>query len=309
MVEYVYDAWGNHAVLDANGNDLTDTSHIGNRNPFRYRGYFYDVETGLYYLQTRYYDPEIGRFLNMDDISYADPEQIHGLNLYAYCANNPVNYVDPTGHFIVSLIVSMVVGAVIGGAINGIKAYNAGQRGWGLFGAIAGGAIMGGAMGSILALGGAAGLASAGLANCVVSTGAALGISVGVGAGAGIVSYSLENGLRTDREWTVGGMFMAGFSGAAKGGLTFAVGLWGGKSGAFDCTVIKNILGKKVAQDSISYGIAKGLLSAAIPGFWRNIFTWSSFYFGDLLTKTLFVSSIASITRSLIDYLFGLLES
>ena len=90
MVEYVYDAWGNHAVLDANGNDLTDPNHIGNRNPFRYRGYFYDVETGLYYLQTRYYDPEIGRFLNMDDISYATPEQIHGLNLYAYCANNPV---------------------------------------------------------------------------------------------------------------------------------------------------------------------------------------------------------------------------
>lgn len=71
MVQYVYDAWGNHAVLDANGNDLTDTSHIGNRNPFRYRGYFYDVETGLYYLQTRYYDPEIGHFLNMDDVSYA----------------------------------------------------------------------------------------------------------------------------------------------------------------------------------------------------------------------------------------------
>ena len=71
VVEYVYDAWGNHAVLDGNGNDLTDTSHIGNRNPFRYRGYFYDVETGLYYLQTRYYDPEIGHFLNMDDVSYA----------------------------------------------------------------------------------------------------------------------------------------------------------------------------------------------------------------------------------------------
>lgn len=108
MVQYVYDAWGNHAVLDANGNDLTDTSHIGNRNPFRYRGYFYDVETGLYYLQTRYYDPEVGRFLNMDDISYADPEQTHGLNLYAYCANNPVNYVDAAGLFPISLFGSGV---------------------------------------------------------------------------------------------------------------------------------------------------------------------------------------------------------
>ena len=98
VVQYVYDAWGNHAVLDSNGNDLTSSSHIGNRNPFRYRGYFYDVETGLYYLQTRYYDPEVGRFLNMDDVSYADPEQFHGLNLYAYCANDPVNNVDPTGH-------------------------------------------------------------------------------------------------------------------------------------------------------------------------------------------------------------------
>ena len=98
MVQYVYDAWGNHAVLDSNGNDRTDTSHIGNRNPIRYRGYFYDVETGLYYLQTRYYDPEIGRFLNMDDVAYADLEQFHGLNLYAYCGTNPVNYVDPSGH-------------------------------------------------------------------------------------------------------------------------------------------------------------------------------------------------------------------
>ena len=97
MVKYVYDAWGNHAVLDANGADIASATHIGNRNPFRYRGYFYDVETGLYYLQTRYYDPEIGRFVTIDDLSYADPEIIHGLNLYAYCRNNPVMYTDESG--------------------------------------------------------------------------------------------------------------------------------------------------------------------------------------------------------------------
>ena len=97
MVEYYYDAWGNHKVVNANGDEITDQDDIGNLNPFRYRGYYYDTETGLYFLQTRYYDPEVGRFLNRDSVEYADPETINGLNLYAYCLNNPVEYADPTG--------------------------------------------------------------------------------------------------------------------------------------------------------------------------------------------------------------------
>ena len=97
MVQYWYDAWGNHKVVDSNGNAITNANHIGNLNPFRYRGYYFDRETGLYFLQTRYYDPEIGRFLNRDSVAYADPQTINGLNLYAYCLNNPVAYVDPTG--------------------------------------------------------------------------------------------------------------------------------------------------------------------------------------------------------------------
>ena len=96
VAEYIYDAWGNHAVVDSNGNDIE--SGIGVLNPFRYRGYYYDTETGLYYLKTRYYDPEVGRFLNIDSLDYADPETINGLNLDAYCNNNPILYVDPTGH-------------------------------------------------------------------------------------------------------------------------------------------------------------------------------------------------------------------
>ena len=69
VVEYYYDAWGNHKVVDEKGDEITDQDNVGNLNPFRYRGYYYDTETGLYFLQTRYYDPEVGRFLNRDSVS------------------------------------------------------------------------------------------------------------------------------------------------------------------------------------------------------------------------------------------------
>ena len=88
--QYAYDAWGNCAILQ-------DTNGIATLNPFRYRGYYFDQENDLYYLQSRYYDPETCRFVNADDISYLDPETIGGLNLYAYCGNNPVMSVDPEG--------------------------------------------------------------------------------------------------------------------------------------------------------------------------------------------------------------------
>jgi RHS repeat-associated protein len=91
VARYTYDAWGNHVV-----NNLTE-DNIGDINPFRYRGYYYDKETQLYYLNARYYDPEVGRFISQDNISYLAPETINGLNLYAYCGNNPVMLSDSTG--------------------------------------------------------------------------------------------------------------------------------------------------------------------------------------------------------------------
>ena len=97
VAKYEYDAWGNHKVLNADGTENTSATFIGNINPFRYRGYYYDIETKLYYLQSRYYDPEIRRFINADDVSYIDPETINGLNLYAYCGNNPVMRTDSQG--------------------------------------------------------------------------------------------------------------------------------------------------------------------------------------------------------------------
>ena len=79
---YEYDAWGN--LLSQVG------SEILNINPFRYRGYYYDAETGLYYLNSRYYDPEIGRFISPDRLESLDPGTINGLNLYVYSFANPV---------------------------------------------------------------------------------------------------------------------------------------------------------------------------------------------------------------------------
>ena len=98
VVKYKYDAWGNHKVCDKNDVEATNEAFIGYLNPLRYRGYYYDNLTGLYYLKARYYDPTIGRFISPDGIEYLEPDNVNGLNLYAYCANNPVMYVDPSGH-------------------------------------------------------------------------------------------------------------------------------------------------------------------------------------------------------------------
>ena len=95
VVEYTYDAWGN--ILTTTG---SMASTLGVHNPLRYRGYVYDTELGLYYLQSRYYNPEMGRFINAD--AYTSTGQgILGNNMFAYCNNNPVVYCDPNGFILV----------------------------------------------------------------------------------------------------------------------------------------------------------------------------------------------------------------
>lgn len=97
VANYNYDAWGNViSVTDANGTAITDSTHIANVNPLRYRGYYYDSETGFYYVSSRYYDPEIGRWINADN-QLTTGSDMTGMNLFAYCGNNPVNRIDPTG--------------------------------------------------------------------------------------------------------------------------------------------------------------------------------------------------------------------
>ncbi len=104
VATYAYDAWGNMIYCNAG----TDVAYI---NPFLYRGYYYDSESGLYYLMTRYYDTQIGRFISPDTPDYLAPDTVGGVDLYAYGLNNPVMYVDPTGHFVLS---AWMVGALVG---------------------------------------------------------------------------------------------------------------------------------------------------------------------------------------------------
>ncbi len=109
VAAYDYDAWGNATVYkvtqNENGNNVhsapasTDDDHISVVNPIRYRGYYYDAETGFYYVSSRYYDPEIGRWINADDIAYLGTGGLTSYNLFAYCGNNPVMGYDPYGTF------------------------------------------------------------------------------------------------------------------------------------------------------------------------------------------------------------------
>ena len=98
--KYEYDAWGNIlSITDSNGSAITDQNHIANLNPFRYRGYYYDSETGLYYLMSRYYDPVTHRFINADGY-FQSGGSILDTNMSTYCRNNPIIFIDPFGLYV-----------------------------------------------------------------------------------------------------------------------------------------------------------------------------------------------------------------
>ena len=107
VAKYTYDAWGNCTVTNATG------YAVGDKNPFRYRGYYYDTETGLYYLNSRYYNPEFGRFISAD--GQLNKTGLAETNLFAYCDNNPINRADQSGN-----VWHIVVGALVGGLFGGI---------------------------------------------------------------------------------------------------------------------------------------------------------------------------------------------
>lgn len=181
---YNYGAWGNYSVHGADGKKTTDATFIGHINPLRYRGYYYDRETRLYYLQSRYYDFANCRFINAD--TYLSTGQgMLGHNMFTYCGNNPVNYCDSSGRFFFTLL-----GAVIGAAVGYIDAYIAGED-------PIKGAIAGGVSGAI---------AGAGVDIGVIITastggiGAGLAAAVIIGAAGGFVGTGISNDWQFERD-------------------------------------------------------------------------------------------------------------
>ena len=216
--EYVYDAWGN-CTIEASG---ADNIEIMETNPFRYRGYYWDKELNLYYLQTRYYDPQTGRFINADNVGYGltQFELLNGLNLYSYCLNNPIGYTDESGSSLI--LIGLILGAIIGGTAGGVivnkKAKESGAEGWelvgwtvlGVFGgALAGGALgagagalVGGAAAAGTAIGGslATGGAFAGGAAVAGTAFAGAGVVIGAGVVAGVGALALGTNILFDTE-------------------------------------------------------------------------------------------------------------
>ena len=230
---YIYDAWGNHRVIDGmTGMDVTHdftiggvttdvSQHIGNINSFRYRGYYFDRETGLYYLNSRYYDPAICRFINADDVAYLQPETLNGNNLYAYCGNNPVMYTDPDGTFIISLIVGLTVSFTIGFAASTISQgiqYGWQNINWGQS-----------------VVDGLFAVASTALA----ATGIGLAGSIGIGAAMGFGQYAIDSAFHGEA-LTWGGAFLAIGLGALAGRLSGA--------GASNGKVLADNLPKRAAS-------------------------------------------------------------
>lgn len=117
VAKYEYDSWGNVlSVKNASGTAITDQNNVGNLNPIRYRSYYLDSETGLYYLMARYYDPVTHRFINSDN-QVSKTGKLGGYNLFIYCNNNPLNLSDPTGQWpdwgaLITGVVTAAIGVV-----------------------------------------------------------------------------------------------------------------------------------------------------------------------------------------------------
>lgn len=282
LAKYNYDPWGNMlSVTNVTGVEITSSSDIANLQPFRYRGYYYDAESGFYYLQNRYYDPVTHRFINADDISLvtASPTTLTDKNLYAYCDNNPVVRTDIGGEFW-----NYVIGGVVGAVIGGVSAAISG----GDWKAIALGAGVG-AVGGLLAASGipvgfqiaAGGLLSGGnnLATQTLIEGKSLqevdwfdvGIDTAIGAGTSALSYGVtyKSAKAADK------VIRSGASKVAKGQQSLLSGSRYGKGAIKKGT---RIMSKGIKQRNTVRGVSSvvgsssGGILTSIKSFFKRLF-------------------------------------
>lgn len=183
LVSYSYDAWGK-AEMKSGGNDFASY------NPFRYRGYVYDGETGYYLCGTRYYVPEWRRWLTPDSFEYLNTDCPSGLNPFCYCNNNPINYVDPTGHFAISI--GLFLGLVSASFAIGFTSSVITQGftyGWE------------NVNGYTFLQAGIDGLFAAG-SMALAYTGIGLAASMAIGGAAGFAQYSIDSVFHNDFSWS-----------------------------------------------------------------------------------------------------------
>ena len=218
VVEYTYDSWGK--LLSTSGS-LAST--LGKNNPFRYRGYIYDEETGFYYLQSRYYNPEVGRFIS-SDVLLSTGQGVLGHNAYAYCGNNPIVREDTQGNLwgLIAAAVGAVTGAVVGAVTGAVT---------GAITALASGSDFGETVVAGIASGAAAGAitgAAVGIASDVVSVGIAATIVIGGGVLSGVASELVDAKI-SKRHSTVADFVISGLIGGV--GSLIGYGAGGGHEG------------------------------------------------------------------------------
>lgn len=285
LASYVYDAWGNHTLLDP----YNYQSDIGEINPIRYKGYYYDEETKLYYLKSRYYDSSVGQFISPDDYSYLKINNVSGYYLYAYCNNNPVMYVDEDGHsaFAVALLFGALMGAAFGFGANLGQQLISSNGDWNSinWGAAIGQGILGAAFGSATILGGAAGICAIGgsVAGYALSFEASLALSIGLTSSASMLSYSLSS-IKTNN-WDLQTMIRFGMQGAAQGAVSFYTSYYAGMHGLLF----------KTFNNEIGWFSNYGTLS--------NIFNYSKSAIFKTASKFAFVTLPNTFLRMAIDWL------
>ena len=204
---YDYDAWGNCTVY--NSSDAA----IGDLNPLRYRGYYYDAETGFYYLQSRYYDPAICRFINADTFATTDANGVLSANMFAYCENNPVMRTDESGEFF-----NTVIGAVIGATFGAVSAAIAGTSIWG-------GALSGAVSGAVAGFGVDVAMATVATGPVGIAVAAVATFGGGfIGSIVGDVIEAKSNGQNLCTGEVIGRAIISGTANMVTGGLNTAVG-------------------------------------------------------------------------------------